>query len=174
MKAIDLDFAVSSLGECRIDSPIIGMPFVDDEERLLYHSDLKAIKSYLAAGKEPPSLEKAGPREKIYFDTANLKCGIVTCGGLCPGLNNVIRAIVLTLFQQYRVKQLLGFRYGYEGLSSKFSHIPLELTPESADNIHAIKGPTSPFPWPCPNGKNWTSRAGFGTVSWPLPANHVI
>ena len=107
---------------------------------MLYHSDLRAIKSYLDAGREPPCLEKAGPRRKIYFDPANLKCGIVTCGGLCPGLNDVIRAITLTLIHQYRVRQVLGFRYGYEGLSSKYGHAPLELTPESVGTIHEMGG----------------------------------
>jgi 6-phosphofructokinase 1 len=140
MKENDLNFAVSSLGECRIASPIIGMRFVKDEEHVLYHADLTAIKSCLDAGRKPPALEKAGPREKIYFDPAGLKCGIVTCGGLCPGLNNVIHAIVVTLFHQYGVRQVLGFRYGYEGLSPKYGHAPLELTPESVRSINEMGG----------------------------------
>jgi 6-phosphofructokinase 1 len=140
MKEIDLNFAVSKLGECRITSPITGMRFVSDAEHILYHADLGVIKSYLEAGKEPPHLEKAGPREKIFFNPAGLKCGIVTCGGLCPGLNNVIRAIVVTLLQQYGVRQVLGFRYGYEGLSSKYNHAFLELTPESVGAIHEMGG----------------------------------
>jgi len=135
MNEIDLNFAVSRLGECRITSPISGVSFVNDEEHVLYHTDLKVIKGYLETGREPPCLEKAGPREQIYFDPANLKCGIVTCGGLCPGLNDVIRSIVLTLFKGYRVRQVLGFRYGYEGLSPKYNHTPLELTPESVGAI---------------------------------------
>ncbi len=138
MNEIDLNFAVAKLGECQIPSPLTGGRFVNDEEHVLYHSDLGAIKSYLDAGRQPPHLEKAGPREKIYFDPADLKCGIVTCGGLCPGLNDVIRAIVLTLFQRYRVKHVLGFRYGYEGLSPKYGHAPLELTPESVHTIHEM------------------------------------
>ena len=70
MKEIDLNFAVSRLGECQITSPITGVRFVNDAEHVLCHSDLRAIKGYLEAGKEPPCLEKAGPREKIYFDPA--------------------------------------------------------------------------------------------------------
>lgn len=140
MNEIDLNFAISSLGECRIPSPLTGVRFIAEGEHVLYPSDLRAIKGYLEAGKEPPCLEKAGPRDKIYFDPAVLKCGIVTCGGLCPGLNDVIRAIVLTLFQQYGVRQVLGFRYGYEGLSSKYNHTPLELTPESVMAIHEMGG----------------------------------
>ena len=140
MAEMDLNFAVSRLGEGRFPSPITGARFVDDSEHVLYHTDLEAIKSYLTAGREPPCLEKAGPREKIYFDPANLKCGIITCGGLCPGLNDVIRAITLTLVHQYGVKQVLGFRYGYEGLSPKYNHRPLELTPESVSTIHEMGG----------------------------------
>ncbi len=140
MNETGLDFSVSRLGECRVPSPLTGVRFIKDEEHVLYHSDLREIKSYLAAGKEPPCLEKAGPRQKIYFDPAVLKCGIVTCGGLCPGLNDVIRAITLTLIHQYGVKQVLGFRYGYEGLSSKFNHAPKELTPEAVGAIHERGG----------------------------------
>jgi 6-phosphofructokinase 1 len=140
MKEIDLNFAISKLGECQIISPITGERFVNDEEHVLYHSDLRAIKSYLDAGSEPPCLEKAGPREKIYFDPAHLKCGIVTCGGLCPGLNDVIRAITLTLIHRYGVREVLGFRYGYEGLSPKYGHAPIELTPESVGAIHEMGG----------------------------------
>jgi len=140
MNEIDLNFTVSRLGECRITSPLSGVPFVNDEEHVLYHADLGAIKGCLKAGGKPPCLEKAGPREKIFFDPEKLKCGIVTCGGLCPGLNDVIRAIVLTLFRQYGVRHMLGFRYGYEGLSSKYHHTPLELTPESVSSIHKMGG----------------------------------
>ncbi len=140
MKENDLNFAVSRLGECQVPSPISGVHFVNDAEHVLYHSDFRAIKGYLEAGREPPYLEKAGPREKIYFNPAELKCGIVTCGGLCPGLNDVIRAITLTLIHQYGVRQVLGFRYGYEGLSSKYGHPPLELTPETVAAIHERGG----------------------------------
>ena len=140
MQEIDLNFTVSKLGECRISLPLTGGRFVSDEERVLYHSELKGLKSYLDSGREPPCLEMAGPREKIFFDPTNLKCGIVTCGGLCPGLNDVIRSITLTLTHQYGVKQVLGFRYGYEGLSPKYGHAPLELTPEVVGTIHESGG----------------------------------
>ncbi|MDI6853333.1 MAG: ATP-dependent 6-phosphofructokinase [Deltaproteobacteria bacterium] len=140
MQEIDLNFAVSKLGEGRITSPVTGARFVSEGERVLYHSELKGLKSYLDSGREPPGLEMAGPREKIFFDPTNLKCGIVTCGGLCPGLNDVIRSITLTLTHQYGVKRVLGFRYGYEGLSSKFNHAPLELTPEAVRAIHETGG----------------------------------
>ena len=100
----------------------------------------KRCKEYLGSGKEPPQFETAGPREKIYFDPSKLKCGIVTCGGLCPGLNDVIRAIVLGLFYHYGVKTVFGFRYGYEGLSYRYGHVPLELNPETVKDIHKMGG----------------------------------
>jgi len=81
-----------------------------------------------------------GPRERIYFDPAGLRCGIVTCGGLCPGLNDVIRAIVLSLHFHYDVKTIYGFRYGYEGLIPRYNHRALELTPESVDHIGDLGG----------------------------------
>ena len=85
MKSNDLNFKVERLSECRISSPISGIQFVGDNEQVLYHSNLEEIESLLKAGKRPLVFERAGPREKIYFDPSKLKCGIVTCGGLCPG-----------------------------------------------------------------------------------------
>ncbi|MGE5842350.1 MAG: ATP-dependent 6-phosphofructokinase, partial [Deltaproteobacteria bacterium] len=98
------------------------------------------VQEYLRSGKEPPQFETAGPREKIYFDPSKLKCGIVTCGGLCPGLNDVIRAIVLGLFYHYGVKTVFGFRYGYEGLTYRYGHVPLELNPEVVKDVHKLGG----------------------------------
>ncbi len=117
-----------------------GVQFTDNEDRTLFHSDPKKILPLLKKGKELPEFEMAGPRKKIYFDPSKLKCGIVTCGGLCPGLNDVIRAIVLSLHYHYGVKNVFGFRYGYEGLSGKFGHEPFELTPDSVAEIQHAGG----------------------------------
>ncbi len=136
----NLNFEVSRLGECRIPSPMKGTPFVDEKKRVIYHIKMNDIKPFFEKGIEPPSLEVAGPREKIFFDPAGLKCGIVTCGGLCPGLNDVIRAIVMSLHYHYGVKTIYGFRYGYEGLASRYSHEPLNLTPENVNEIHQMGG----------------------------------
>ncbi|MEJ2092723.1 MAG: ATP-dependent 6-phosphofructokinase [Syntrophobacterales bacterium] len=125
-----LNLTVERLGEGRIPSPMPGVRFVSDQDKVLYQQGLKEIEAILTAGREAPAFEMAGPREKLYFDPAKLKCGIVTCGGLCPGLNDVIRAVVLCLFRHYRVQDVLGFRYGYEGLSRQSAHPPMELNPE--------------------------------------------
>ena len=137
---VDLDFTISRLGECRIPSPLSTDQFVRDHENVLYHDSLEEITAFLDAGKKPPRFELAGPREKIYFDPSKLKCGIVTCGGLCPGLNDVIRAVVLGLFYHYGVKTVFGFRYGYEGLTHRYGHAPVELTPDSVNDIHKKGG----------------------------------
>jgi len=117
-----------------------GVQFVDDEEKVLYHSRLKDVQPFIKEGKTPPWFEMAGQREKLYFDPSKLKCGIVTCGGICPGLNDVIRAIALSLFHHYGVQTVFGFRYGYEGLSSRHRHEPIELTPEKTSNIQHSGG----------------------------------
>jgi len=85
-------------------------------------------------------IEKAGPREIIYFDPSKVHAGIVTCGGLCPGLNDVIRAIVMNLWYRYGTKRISGFRYGYRGLLSKFKHPVMELKPEIVSKIHSLGG----------------------------------
>ena len=83
---------------------------------------------------------KAGAREKIFFDYSKLKCAVVTCGGLCPGLNNVIRSVVLTLYHDYKVKNILGIRFGLQGFISKYGHPVLELTPDKVSEINELGG----------------------------------
>jgi len=140
MEECNLDFRIETLGECRIPSPLTGVCFVRDDERVAYGSNPKQIKACLDVGVEIPSFEVAGPRRHIYFDPSKLKAGIVTCGGLCPGLNDAIRAIVMSLFHHYGVRTVFGFRYGYEGLSPGHRHTPLELTPDSVRDIHERGG----------------------------------
>ena len=103
------DFDIQTLGECRIPSPMPAVRFVGEAERVLYHGTLSDIQVYLDSHLQPPAFEMAGPREKIFFDPSKLKCGIVTCGGLCPGLNDVIRSIVHCLFHHYGVRTVFGF-----------------------------------------------------------------
>jgi 6-phosphofructokinase 1 len=135
-----LDFRVTRLGNGRFASPMQGVRFTAESDRVIYHSSMDDIRKCMAEGKEPPSMEVAGPREQIFHDPENLACGIVTCGGLCPGLNDVIRSIVLSLYHLYGVRKVFGFRYGYEGLVQPFKHQPLMLTPESVSRIHEIGG----------------------------------
>src|SRR5690349_2529685 len=118
-----------------------GVRFVRDDERVLYASTVEQLrqKPRDVAG-DPPSMECAGPRERLFFDPATIACGIVTCGGLCPGLNDVIRAIVLSLRHHYGVQTVYGFRYGYEGLVEAHGHEPLNLTPDRIGRIAKLGG----------------------------------
>jgi len=140
MENVELDFNIERLGECLIPSPMSGVRFVADDEHVLYHSNLKDIRKFLEEGKSPPSMELGGPRKMIHFDPSRLRCSIVTCGGLCPGLNDVIRAIIFSLHYHYGVKTVFGFPYGYEGLSPKHGHNPVELTPQGVSRIHEQGG----------------------------------
>jgi 6-phosphofructokinase 1 len=134
------DFATDHLGECKVQSPLKGIRFTKNKEHILYHRELGEIQRYLDSGNEPPSFEAAGPREKIFFDPSKLACGIVTCGGLCPGINDVIRAIVMSLHYHYGVREIYGFQYGYEGLVPKFGHQPMMLAPEVVLQINEMGG----------------------------------
>ena len=140
MPDLDLDFSIPRLGECRVRSPLKGVRFVRDDERVLYHVRLEDLRPWLAGRADPPSMEVAGPRESLFFDPATTSAAIVTCGGLCPGLNDVIRAIVMSLHDHYGVRTIHGFRYGYEGLVPRHGHDPILLTPAAVDRIHHLGG----------------------------------
>jgi 6-phosphofructokinase 1 len=136
------DTSIPSLGACRYPSPLhriggVEAPYkTDDTDRILYHSHL------LEDGRDcsVPSYEEAGPREMVYFDPARTTVGIVTCGGLCPGLNDIIRGLVNRLHLQYGVTRTYGFRYGYEGLVQRYGHTPLLLRPHSVEQAHHFGG----------------------------------
>jgi 6-phosphofructokinase 1 len=142
------DFLVTSLGKGgvlsplkntqRADSPVY--KFVSDNERILYDVSLENFNKCIETGETPVSFEKAGPRENIYFEPAKTKVGIVTCGGLCPGLNNVIRSLVNELYYRYGISRVLGFKYGYEGFISKYNHPVVELTAPMVSEIHLNGG----------------------------------
>ncbi|TFH24191.1 MAG: ATP-dependent 6-phosphofructokinase [Bacteroidia bacterium] len=134
------DFTIQQLGPCTVQSPMKGIYFADDQEHILYDRDLDTIKSYLDKGLDPPRFEAAGPREKIFFDPASLSCGIVTCGGLCPGINDVIRSIVLSLHHHYGVKDIYGFQYGYQGLVPEYGHEPVRFSPRDVTQINEMGG----------------------------------
>lgn len=137
------DMHIEQLGTCRIPSPIQNNPginFIHDSERVLFqdavdHETDKA--STLAA---QVSMERAGPRDKIYFDPAKVRAGIVTCGGLCPGLNAVIRSTVNGLWRAYGVRRIVGFQYGYEGFIAKFGLDVVDLDPAIVEGWHYLGG----------------------------------
>jgi 6-phosphofructokinase 1 len=137
-----VDTTISSLGPCLIQSPLrhIGgteAPFKTDANQILFShwepDDLPDVS-------KPRSFEEAGPREMIYFEPAKTTVGIVTCGGLCPGLNDIIRGIVNQCYHQYGITKVYGFRYGYEGLVQRYGHTPVMLRPESVAQAHNFGG----------------------------------
>ncbi len=135
-----MDTTIESLGEPKIDSPLRGVKFDDDEARVLLDLSADQFRLTCDKGEEPVSFTKAGPRKKIFFDPSKLKCALVTCGGLCPGLNNVIRSVVLTLYHTYGVKNILGIRYGLQGFIPEFGHPVWELTPQLVSQVSELGG----------------------------------
>lgn len=125
---------ITTLGEPLFDSPLSS--HVSDKARVLFN----VIVDPDAPPTEELLLEVAGPREKIFFDPAKTRAGIVTCGGLCPGLNNVIRSLVLELHHGYGVREILGFVDGYQGLDPWRGSEPIPLTPEFVEDIHKEGG----------------------------------
>ncbi len=87
-----------------------------------------------------PVFELAGAEPKLFFDPPKTTVGIVTCGGLCPGLNDVIRGLTMVLWHRYGVRNILGFRYGYEGINPSFGHETMRLDPEVVGSIHEQGG----------------------------------
>jgi 6-phosphofructokinase 1 len=142
------DFIVKTLGNTNVKSPLVQTSrsnsplykFITDNDRVLYDNTLDGFKLCLSNNIEPISFEKAGPRESLFFEPVKTKVGIVTCGGLCPGLNNVIRSLVNQLHYRYGVNRILGFKYGYEGFIPKYNHEVIELTPKMVDSIHQTGG----------------------------------
>ena len=134
---------IPTLGPCRHKSPLVrslrtgeGMgTYVPDDTRVLYEPMFR-----LGEEINPLAFERAGARENLYFDPAQTKAAIVTCGGLCPGINNVIRSLVLELTYNYSVPNILGIRYGYQGLNAAEGRPPIELTTDRVEGIHHLGG----------------------------------
>ena len=104
-------------------------------------SDDVRIPERIEIGAEPGiKFELAGPRAKLFFDPKQTRAGIVTCGGLCPGLNNVIRSLFLELHYGYGIAEVLGFRGGYSGLDPERGDEPVKITPQFVDGIHQKGG----------------------------------
>lgn len=134
------DFKITQLGPATIDSPLSGIKFIPNDSKVAYDTDANILAEYAKQGKEIPAFEKAGPREKLFHDPAWSKAAILTAGGLCPGLNDVIKFLVSTLYRQYKVQQIYGIRYGYRGLNPVHHLSPILLTDENTDAIHEEGG----------------------------------
>jgi 6-phosphofructokinase 1 len=137
------DMEIATLGPARIDSPMAGLldarntteHYVDEYDRVLLDDTLAGISGRGVPASELPSMEPCGPRRKIFFDPAKTRAAIVTCGGLCPGLNDVIAGLVRTLTYHYRVRRIVGIRNGYQGFVPSYGHDVVDLTPETVRDI---------------------------------------
>jgi 6-phosphofructokinase 1 len=134
-----LDTAIDCLGPAKIPTPLPFGRFIQDEPKLPIYISPEVVNQTPAGALEMEFIE-AGPRQDLYFDPSKTKCAIVSCGGLCPGINDVIRSIVLTAYHNYGIASVLGIRYGLEGFCPKYGHQALELTPQSVANIHEFGG----------------------------------
>ncbi|MDR0601990.1 MAG: ATP-dependent 6-phosphofructokinase, partial [Treponema sp.] len=140
------DFSIEELGKRSIKSPI-AMSTVQGDMIANYVNDNQFTRLDTVAKpgaqstiKKPQLMENAGPREMIYFTPAHVHAGIVSCGGLCPGVNDVIRAIVRCLWYRYGVKRISGICYGYKGFLPEYQYGIKTLDPDKVDDIHKLGG----------------------------------
>lgn len=136
----DFDLSVSTVGQATLENPLRGQRFVEDHQRVVLSADADRLSTLCSLGRTIPSLEQAGPRAKIFHDPAWTRAAIVTCGGLAPGLNAVIKGLVQVLWFDYGVRHIFGIPYGYRGLNPALRHAPVQLTPELVDTIHEEGG----------------------------------
>ena len=140
------NFSIPSLGPATNQSPLklsreLGdniANYVNDTEYMIYETDAVAGQTICYSKEE--LLEKAGPRERIYFNPSDVHAAIITCGGLCPGLNDVIRSIVMTLWYQYGVTTITGIKFGYRGFFENGKIDSVELNPQIVLDIHRCGG----------------------------------
>lgn len=138
------DFLVSNLGERTVDARVLegmkkferGQFWVSDDEHVPYQMSFKLNETFSLER----AFEKAGAREKIFFNPSQVTAGIVTCGGICPGLNDVIRALYMELYYTYGVRSVLGFRYGLQGLDPTSGLEPIHLYHDRVADIHMKAG----------------------------------
>ncbi len=141
-------FEITKLGEPNILFPSykkseLTVPneyFVSDSRRILNNIELDLNNPQSIPSENIEMMEVAGPRQKIFFDPTKVRVGIVTCGGLCPGLNNVIRSLVMSLWYIYGTRTIFGIRNGLKGFLKEYGLPPIQLTPDDVDNIHSRGG----------------------------------
>ena len=141
-----IDFSIEELGKRNIKSPI-AMSTVHGDMIANYVTDSQFIRVDTSVNLGPQSpvkrahvMECAGPREMIYFSSSNVHAGIITCGGLCPGLNDVIRAIVRCLWYRYNVKRISGICYGFKGFLPEYGYEIKQIKPDDVESIHKLGG----------------------------------
>ncbi|WCL47549.1 ATP-dependent 6-phosphofructokinase [Leptospira sp. GIMC2001] len=130
-----MDTHIENFGECKFTSPADYDYWTKEGSMVLIQTIFENKQALADHLKDPIFFEQAGPREKIYYNPSTVTAGIVTCGGLCPGINDVIRALVMELHYRYKVTRILGFPFGYEGMVKQSGHRPIELVPDKVAQI---------------------------------------
>ena len=140
------DFTIEELGTPNVKSPIeMSNTMGDGVANYVTDNQFVRFSTVVEPGPQHPMkknhiLECAGPREHIYFTPKHVHAGIVSCGGLCPGINDVIRAVVRCLWHRYGVRRISGIRYGYKGFLPESHFDFLQLDPDVVDDIHKLGG----------------------------------
>jgi 6-phosphofructokinase 1 len=134
------DFNIQSLGEATVQSPLQNRSFVKMDECISFTAKISELQAVLEQGVSFPSFEQAGARQQLFHDPTWSRAAIVTCGGLCPGLNDVIKGLVQVLWFDYGVRNIFGIPYGFQGLNPEYKHAPLLLNPDLVDTIHEQGG----------------------------------
>ena len=138
----NIDFEIKQLKGNNIKSPLYGMKNIEIKKSFFVSNNKDKIRlnSHTNLQSHEQAFEVAGPRRKLHFESTETTAAIITCGGLCPGLNDVIRAIVMELVHWYAVKDIWGIRYGYSGLADNPEYPPVPLTPTYVSEIHQQGG----------------------------------
>lgn len=147
MSKLDYDFTIENLGPCKVASPI-QLSNVTGDFMANYVTDDDFVRCSVDTRLDDPCvtparnnlLEKAGPREHIFFNPKHVHAAIVSCGGLCPGINDVIRSVVRCLWHRYGVRRISGIRFGFKGLLPEYGYDTIQLTPEYVDDCHKSGG----------------------------------
>jgi 6-phosphofructokinase 1 len=135
----DISTTITELGPARVRSRMDCALFIKDDQRVqLFVTNEEGETG--TNGMKTYEFEPAGPRSQLYFDPPKTKCAVVTCGGLCPGINDVIRALVMTAHHSYGVASTVGIRYGLQGFIPEYRHELMDLTPDRVANIHEFGG----------------------------------
>ena len=136
------DLQVRQLGECRHESALAKYVggrrtndhYVEENDRVLFDDTISLLAAHGLPLDQVPTLEPGGPRRRVFFPPGATRAAIVTCGGLCPGLNDVIRGLVMELKTHYGVADVVGFRNGFAGLAPANGYPIEELTVEPVDH----------------------------------------
>ncbi|MCD4653190.1 ATP-dependent 6-phosphofructokinase [bacterium] len=148
IRGIEMKWSIERLGKLSHPSPLhlsqthgdMIANFVEDDAKIVVNHCWDYLEKCREEGRDPEYFEVAGPRSKLYFQSDSVKAAIVTCGGVCPGLNDVIRGLVMQMFYHYKVKEIFGIKYGFRGMTKSEGDSAVLLSPEITENIHTFGG----------------------------------